>query len=91
MTLPTRKFEIFDEVKIHNVRLKSKADGGFERTTATGEAGQIIGYAITDDGWEYFVKVTGLHRNGTAETSFCYHKWTRTEALEKIDKKRQAK
>lgn len=73
-TLPKRKHEIFDEVIIHRTELKSKADGGYERTTPTGERGQIIGYAITD-GWEYFVKVDGAHM---------YHRWVREVGIESV-------
>ena len=34
--LPTRKFEIFDDVRIYRTRLKSKADGGEETINACG-------------------------------------------------------
>lgn len=74
-TLPTRKFEIYDEVRIYRTQVKRKFYGDYERTTPTGERGTIIGYAITDDGWEYFVKVDGTHM---------YHQWVREIGLERV-------
>ena len=72
-TFSQRKFEIFDEVHIYRSELKSKANGGYVRGQPTGLHGKVRGYAITDEGWEYFIKVAGHHS---------YNKWVREIGLE---------
>lgn len=74
--LPPLKFEIYDDVKVYRTELDRSElqNHHFKRTTATGEKATVKGYAITEDGWEYFITVHGTHR---------YNKWVREIALER--------
>ena len=78
--LPNREFDIFDKVKIYDTFSTGGLYSKIKRGKSMNRVGVVIGYCITQSGWEYFVAVDWVEDRLSGK----YNSWVREIGLEKI-------
>ena len=77
--LPNREFDIFDKVKIYRTFATGGMCSVLKRGQSMDRVGIVIGYCITESGWEYFVAVDWVEDTLSGK----YNSWVQEIGLEK--------